>query len=198
MSMQDRIAAVTSVVFSPFLVLIPTVLVIAQKSADVGQKRFLWILIVVTCFTILPALFIFVLFRMGYVSNLTLVSQEQRTVPIFFAIGTALAGVGALYAVSAPMELIWAGISYIANGAIFVAITQIWKISFHSGVAAGCITLLMFLVHVQLGWLLLWLPLIGWARVKRKRHTTVQTVVGALIAIITVSVVQLAKIGLRF
>ena len=45
--MQDRIAAAISVVFSPFLVPIATVLVVAQSYATTGHQAFLWILIVI-------------------------------------------------------------------------------------------------------------------------------------------------------
>ena len=73
---------------------------------------------------------------------------------------------------------------------IFGAITQVWKISFHTGVFTGCVTVLVLILHdARFAWLFLLVPLIAWARVRRKRHTLVQTVVGALIALINTVVV---------
>ena len=197
--MQNRIAAATSVVFSPFLVPIATILIIAQNYATTGHQTLLWIVIVITFFSILPVFFIFILFRLGRVSSLNLAAKEQRTSPLLFAMGAAFIGVGILYLVGAPPEIIWVGIAYVVNGVIFVAITQIWKISFHTGVTAGCITVLVLIVHVKFGWLFLLLPLIAWARVRRKRHTLVQTIVGVLIAVVsTVVVLQLSEgVGFR-
>ena len=71
-----------------------------------------------------------------------------------------------------------------------------WKISFHSSVATGCVTVLVMLVNPQLGWLFLLVPLIAWARVYRKRHTLLQTVVGAVLAVgNTALVLHLAQLG---
>ena len=136
-------------------------------------------------FSLLPVLFIFILFRLGRVSHLNLEIKEQRTLPLLFAIGAACIGVGIFYGIGAPREIIWAGIAYIANGLIFGVITQFWKISFHTGVFTGCVTVLALILHdARFAWLYLLAPLIAWARVRRKRHTLVQTVVGAFIAIV--------------
>ena len=52
------------------------------------------------------------------------------------------------------------------------------------------------LVNPQFGWLFLLIPLISWARVYRKRHTLLQTVVGAVLAIgNTVIVLYMAQLG---
>ena len=140
-------------------------------------------------FSLLPILFIFILFRLGRVSNLNLEVKEQRTLPLLFAIGAACIGLGIFYVIDAPRQIIWAGLAYIANGIIFGAITQLWKISFHTGVYTGCITVLVLILQARFAWLFLLVPLIAWARVRRKRHTLVQTVVGALIALINTVVV---------
>ena len=150
-------------------------------------------------FSLLPVFFIFILFRLGRVSNLNLEVKEQRTLPLLFVIGAACIGLGIFYVIGAPREIIWAGIAYIANGVIFGAITQVWKISFHTGVFTGCVTVLVLILHdARFAWLFLLVPLIAGARVRRKRHTLVQTVVGALIALInTVVVLRLCvEIGL--
>ena len=151
-------------------------------------------------FSLLPILFIFILFRLGRVSNLNLEVKEQRTLPLLFAIGAACIGLGIFYVIDAPRQIIWAGLAYIANGIIFGAITQFWKISFHTGVYTGCITVLVLILPARFAWLFAWLfllvPLIAWARVRRKRHTLVQTVVGALIALINTVVVLRLCVGI--
>ena len=152
-------------------------------------------------FSLLPVFFILILFRLGRVSHLNLEVKEQRTLPLLFAIGAACIGLGIFYIIGAPREIIWAGVAYISNGIIFGAITQVWKISFHTGVFTGCVTVLVLILHdAWFAWFFLLVPLIAWARVRRKRHTLIQTVVGALIALInTVVVLQLCvDIGLGF
>ncbi len=141
-------------------------------------------------FSLLPVFGIFLLFRLGRVNGLNLEVKEQRTLPLLFAIGAACIGLGIFYVIGAPKEIIWAGIAYITNGMVFGAITQVWKISFHTGVFTGCITVLVLILHdVKFAWLFLLVPLIAWARIRRKRHTLVQTIVGALIAFINTVIV---------
>lgn len=148
-------------------------------------------------FSLLPILFILFLFRLGRVSNLNLEVKEQRTLPLLFAIGAACIGLGIFYVIGTPREIIWAGIAYIANGVIFGAITQFWKISFHTGVYTGCITVLVLILHdARFGWLFLLVPLIAWARVRRKRHTLIQTIVGVLIALINTVVILRLCVGI--
>ena len=65
----------------------------------------------------------------------------------------------------------------------------------------SCVTVLVLILHdAWFAWLFLLVPLIAWARVRRKRHTLIQTVVGAVIALInTVVVLQFCvDIGLGF
>jgi membrane-associated phospholipid phosphatase len=131
------------------------------------------------------------------VSNLNLEVKEQRTLPLLFAIGAACIGLGIFYVIDSPREIIWAGLAYIANGIIFGAITQFWKISFHTGVYTGCITVLVLILNdPRFAWLFLLVPLIAWARIRRKRHTLIQTVVGTLIALINTVVVLRLCVGI--
>lgn len=189
MSILDKIAAATSIIFSPFLVPIATILLIVQRYADTGLEAFLWAAIIILFVSLIPIIFIFILFQLGRVDDLHLAVKEQRISPLFFSMISALIGAGILHFINAPQEIIWAAIAYVVNGVVFTAITPIWKISFHSGVSAGCVTVLIFLIHAKFGWLFLLIPLIGWARVHRKRHTPLQTAIGALLAVVSTSIV---------
>jgi len=190
--MLDRIAVVISVLFSPFLVPITSILLIVRIYAATIQHRLLWVLIVILFASVLPTLFILMLFRLGHLSDIRLTVREQRLKPLLFSLASALIGSGVLHLVHAPREIVWLCIAYAANGVVFTLITLLWKISFHSGVAAGCMTALMMLVSSQFAPLFLLLPLIAWARVHRKRHTVLQTVVAAPIAVAnTVAVLRL-------
>ena len=191
--MLNRIAVTISVLFSPFLLPIASILLIVRMSVATMQQGFLWMLIVILFASVLPMLFILVLFRLGQLSDVRLTVREQRARPLMFSLMSALVGSGILHILDAPPEIVWLCIAYAINGVVFTLITQAWKISFHSGVAAGCMTALTTLISIQFAWLFILLPLIGWARVHRKRHTFLQTIVAAPIAVANTAVVlQLA------
>ena len=172
----------TSVLFSPFLVPIATAAGVVYKHAD-PQNALRWLGIVVLFVTVLPALSIAVMVRFSKVSDLHLRNREDRFLPLCCTLISMIVGTLLLHRLGAAREIVWAGVAYITNSLIFSAITPLWKISFHSSVATGCVTVLVMLVNPLFGWLFLLVPLISWARVYRKRHTLLQTVVGALLAV---------------
>lgn len=190
-----RLAWCVSVVFSPFLVPIATAIGVVQKHAA-PEDLLRWLGIVVLFVTVLPALSIAVMVRFSKVSDLHLKNREERFLPLCCTLVSMIVGTFLLYQLGAAREIVWAGVAYVINSVIFFAITLTWKISFHSSVATGCVTVLVMLVNPQFGWLFLLIPVIAWARVYRKRHTLLQTVVGAVIAVgSTTLVLHLAKLG---
>ena len=190
-----QLAWCVSVVFSPFLVPIATAIGVVQKHAA-PEDLLQWLGIVVLFVTVLPAVSIAVMVRFSKVSDLHLKNREERFLPLCCTLVSMIVGTFLLHQLGAEREIVWAGVAYIINSFIFFAITLTWKISFHSSVATGCVTVLVMLVNPQFGWLFLLIPLIAWARVYRKRHTLLQTVVGAVIAVGNTSVVlHLAKLG---
>ena len=185
-----------SVLFSPFLVPIATAAGVVHKHAD-PQNALRWLAIIVLFVTVLPALSIAVMVRLSKVSDLHLQHREERLLPLCCTLISMIVGTVLLHRLGAAREIVWAGVAYITNSLIFSAITPLWKISFHSSVATGCVTVLVMLVNPLFGWLFLLVPLISWARVYRKRHTLLQTVVGAVLAVgntaIVLHIVQLGS-----
>ena len=191
--MLDRIAVAISIIFSPFLIPVPTILLLAWTYANSLQQATLWILVVTVFASVLPSIFILALVRSGRLSDLHLAVRKQRLAPLYLSLVSTLVGTVVLYQIDAPRQIVLPCIAYAINGVVFTAITHRWKISFHCGSAAGAITVLMLLVDAKIAWLSLLLPLIAWARVQRKRHTILQTAAAALIAVAgTVLVLQIS------
>ena len=191
--MLDRIAVTISVLFNPFLLPLASILLIVRMSVATTQQGLLWMVIVILFASVLPMLFILLLFRLGQLSDFRLTVREQRAKPLIFALVSALVGSGILHLLDVPREIVWLCIACVINGVVLTLITQVWKISFHSGVAAGCMTGLATLISSQFVYLFILLPFIAWARVHRKRHTYLQTIIAAPIAVASTAVVlQLA------
>ena len=191
--MLDRLAVTISVLFNPFLLPIASILLIVRASVSTMQQGLLWMVIVILFASVLPMLFILLLFRRGQLSDFRLTVREQRAKPLIFSLVSALVGIGILYFLDVPREIVWLCIACVINGLVLTLVTQVWKISFHSGVAAGCMTGLVALISSQFVCLFILLPFIAWARVHRKRHTYLQTIIAAPIAVASTAVVlQLA------
>lgn len=125
--------------------------------------------------------------KTGRIKNWDLTERRQRVVPILIEMTlTAIAGV---------LVVIW-GNSFLESVMVmllgwmvgFLLITLVWKISGH--VAANTLA-----VGLTLSWwggrawiLLLLIPLVAWARVKRGDHTAAQAAAGALWSALVLSV----------
>lgn len=187
--MLNRTAVAISIIFSPFLIPVPTISLLAWTYADSFQRGLLWVLVVTVFASVLPSIFILALVRSGRLSDLHLAVRKQRLAPLYFSLVSTLVGIIVLQSIDAPRQIVLPCIAYAINGVVFTAITHRWKISFHCGSAAGSVTVLILLVDAKFAWLSLLLPLIAWARVQRKRHTIFQTAAAALIAAVGIVLV---------
>lgn len=181
---RDCVALGTSIIFSPFVVPIVTAIFVINKHAETNREILNWFVVVSIFVTVLPILAIIVLYRFSKVSNIHLHTKEERLIPLCFTLVSMIVGTIVLYKIGANNSIIWVCQAFIVNSVVFSIITPLWKISFHTSVATGCIMVLMLLVNINLIWLFVLLPLIAWARVYRERHTPLQTVMGTLLAVV--------------
>jgi membrane-associated phospholipid phosphatase len=183
-SITSRLASLLSILFSPFLVPVAAILFLVRVYAQTWGQFALWTAITVLFFNIIPFSYIYSKVKQGKLTDIHIVIREQRILPLLFAQISAIIGVFILSLLGAPKGLIHLGICYIVNGIVFIIITQWWKISLHSAVVAGCVTALAYIVTPKMAFLFFLIPIVAWARIQKKRHTLIQTLAGAIIAII--------------
>ncbi len=181
---RNNVALGTSIVFSPFIVPIVTAIFVILKHAETSRELLQWLVVISIFVTVLPIFVIILLYRFSKVSNIHLHAKEERLIPLCFTMVSMIVGTYVLYKIGANKSIIWVCQAFIVNSVVFSIITPLWKISFHTSVATGCIMVLTLLVNLNLVWLFLLMPLIAWARVYRERHTPLQTVAGTLLAIV--------------
>lgn len=187
--MLNRLAAITSLILSPFLVPIASTFIVVRTYAENSEQFALWTAISVAFSTGLPFVLILVMVRLGMLSGMHIAIREQRPGILLFGLGCALCGTGILHQIGAPKAIVWLGITYAINGVVFLVLTQMWKISFHTGVTAGCVTALTLMVNSNFAWFFLLLLPIAWARIYRKRHTFIQAIAGGGLAVIVTKLV---------
>ncbi|WP_067508391.1 phosphoesterase PA-phosphatase [Actinoplanes sp. TFC3] len=119
--------------------------------------------------------------RQGRLTNHHIPEREHRRLPLLFGIASLAVGLLALLALGAPREVL----ALLAAGGVgllvYAAVTHWWKMSIHSGVAAGTAATL---VAVYGAVALVAVPVVGvvcWARVRVSAHTPAQVVVGAAV-----------------
>lgn len=182
LSLAGGFALFISMAGSPFLTPLYTVGIVVGKLADDRQQFLVWASLI-SVFLIGVALGYVVVQRVrGKISDFHVSQQSQRHMPFLVAVCSSIVGAGVLWWLEAPWTLIALASSFVIQGIVFAALTRYRKISMHVAVMASCITALVLLW----GWvavpLIGFLPLQGWARVYRGRHTLGQVVAGALLA----------------
>jgi len=181
---KSRLALSLSILFSPFIVPTAAILLLVRVYAQTWGQFALWTCISVLFVNVLPFLYTYTSVKLGKLTDIHVVIREQRKLPFLFALLSALVGIFILHLLGAAKGLIQLGICYIANVIVFLIISLFWKISLHCGVLAGCVTALAYIVTPKMALLFLLIPLVAWARIQRKRHTLIQTLAGAIIAVI--------------
>ena len=195
---NSRIAAtahIISDIFSPLMIPTYTTAIVLWytilRFLPIGIK--LWALAGTLFITaIVPALVIFILLRMGKVSDMSISNKSQRTLPYCASIACYIGAGCFMSSMQAPSWLVAFFYGAAIVSLLSLVITHWWKISAHTGgvggMAAACYWLAL---HNLLAWPLLWISLsfaivgaVAWARIYLSHHTPLQVLAGASMAFI--------------
>lgn len=180
----ERLARVVSIVGAPPVMVLPLVVLAAWHSETGGRSLGAAAVTLTATTVLLPCLFVYVAYRAGYVTSPDLPRQSERLQPSVFAAVCAVGAYPLLRYVDAPTAFLLLGAALALQLIILAVVTIWWKISYHAATTAG-------LAIFALAWdgLAAALPfvgvalVIGWARVRLRRHTVAQVVAGWLSAI---------------
>jgi hypothetical protein len=170
-------AFIISAVSSPFVVTAVTVTLVVLILRPTLHQLLLWAGIAVLFGAVLPFCFVFVLWRMGKITDPHVRRREQRAWPFVVALASGAVGVGLLRAVGAPRPLLALGVVYVVVGLALALVSLYWKISVHSGVLTAAIVALALVGYPQALYALALVPLVLWARFYRGKHTVLQGLV---------------------
>lgn len=184
-SLINRAAKIISYIFDGSFISIPIILIICLMVIDNKVEAISWAFICLLFGTVIPYLYICFLFRKKEIKDMHIPTREDRTKPLLLSCASYAACLGVLYVLDAPLFLKSLFMVIAASTIIYTIITYFWKISLHS----SWITFIVITFNILFGrWMLLMVPLIpvvGWARVRIKKHTVNQVLFGAGISGLT-------------
>lgn len=189
---MDKTARIISAIFSPLLiptyaivtVFYTTILFVVTPATKLGVIGMTFI---ITC--LIPALLIYLLYKLKVVSDTGLNNRRERLVPYGLAVCSYLAMAFYLNAIHSPMWLTM----FMAGAAIATVVAAVvslyWKISAHATAMGGFLAFVFLLMYFQLNvanirWLM-YLAIVVWglvctSRVGLERHTLAQVLAGTL------------------
>ncbi len=175
------IARWVSRMFSPPLLI---VLGLGLAAAAIGSaSAWLWAGFYTLLAVLLPVLYIVWKVRQGEITDFHIKLREQRLRPMLVMLVLSTMGWLVMLASSAPYPLIVFAGAGVIQVAFLLIVTQRWKISGHSTAAAGFSIFIFALFGLPAAPVLLLIPLIAWARIRRNRHELAQTIAGSLAGI---------------
>ncbi len=192
--MKDKLAAWLSILLDSSVLAVP--IFIGAAWADTGAllSALAWAALALLFADGVPLTYIALGRRFGWVSGFDLPRRKERAPFIAVNLVGNLLGFFLLRSLNAPASLSALLLVYVALGITMMTISSFWKISLHAGGVGGFASFLTWMFGPVWALAFLALPLIGWARVYRKRHNWAQVAVGGAVgASVTWIVLALAS-----
>lgn len=177
----QRVARLVTELLAPAPIAAALLLAVAWRSAPTLPQRLAWGLVAVLFGSLVPMLYVLGGVRRGKLTDHHLRIREQRPLPLLVGMACVLVGLGPMLAWGAPRDLVALVASMFAGLVVSLLVTLVWKMSLHTGVAAGSLVILVLVFGSAAVALVPVVALIGWARIRLGDHSLTQVAVGAVV-----------------
>ncbi len=179
---RRQIADLTSNILNPFVVSLVIILFLSFESTSTTPDALRWALILIAV-SILPIFLLMVyLVRRGRLDRFFTGVRRQRTMVYLLAVAWAIIAGVIILCLGAPLVLRATFVAGLSAVIVFTCINLFWKISLHIAFIAASVAVLAIL-YWPIGMVsLVFLPLMGWARIEAGHHSMAQVATGAVLA----------------
>jgi hypothetical protein len=181
--MTTSLAQVISFIFNPVMLLVFVPLLLVYKTTGHILLAFAW-----TVYTMifLVAMTFFVIYGVHkkFFTDMDVSKRTQR--PLLFTVGLVLTIIylWGLNFLNGPKILMIVTVGFIVGVLILALINTRLKVSFHVTTVSALLFTMAIVYQGYYYLTLLLIPTVAWARLKIKRHTLPETIVGACLGII--------------
>ncbi len=181
----NKFAKIVSYIFDGSYISIPAYFILNLYMLKTYKEILLWTFLCILFGSLIPFIFILILYKKKKINDLHVPKREERIKPTLVTLVSYMLGFFVFYIFKSPVYLKAMFFGSFLTAIVLILITYFWKISFHT----SWITFFSITYYVIFGkWALFFIaliPLVGWARVKIKRHTIAQVICGSAVTIIT-------------
>ncbi len=183
---MNKFAITISYISDGSFISVPIFLIVCLMAVDNKIEAINWAFLCFLFGTVVPYLYIWFLYKKKKINDMHISEKEDRIKPLVVACISYIIFFIILYVLEGPLFLKSIFAVIIVSTIILTIITYFWKICLH----ASGITIMVITFNILFGkWMLLMIPLIpliGWARVRIKKHTVNQVILGTgITAIVT-------------
>ncbi len=185
---------IIGIVLHPILLAIPGVfLIVFSSTASINESLYWTFLSLI--FSGFISLFVILGVKMKFFNNLDVSNRRQRVFLYPFAIAIILLFAFVVNMQNGPQSLITSSLLFTVALLVLDIINRKVKASIHVAAVSAIVTGVILMYGGFFYLLFLLIPISAWARIKQKRHTPTETIVGAIcgvtLTILGIFVVQL-------
>jgi hypothetical protein len=183
---ETVLARFISNLLSPPAVGLLTAIAFIVYTVPQPQPVLVWLVWGLPLIIIPPLAYVVRLVRTGQLDDIHMPDRRSRLKPLAVMIGWGGTCMLLLYLWGAPLILIEVMLVTIAYLLVMSIVTLFWKISFHSSAITAAASIGIVVGDVTTGWsmaALILIPVIGWARIRLRRHTWRQVCAGCLVGL---------------
>ncbi|CAA9405241.1 MAG: hypothetical protein AVDCRST_MAG22-1499 [uncultured Rubrobacteraceae bacterium] len=177
--LPERIAHLVSAATRLPLLAVPLFMAVGLDAA--GAAGLLWASLCVSLTSGLSLLYLFYLNRSGKVRDPRSIPRAERVGPLRVVAALHTGAFALVYGLGGPAELSAALLSYTVATLLFAGLTPLINLSLHAAGVAGAAVCLLFVFGAWGIPASLLLPAVFWARLRLKRHTVAELVLGTLV-----------------
>jgi membrane-associated phospholipid phosphatase len=185
----DRPAALLTNLFAPAHLVIGLLLIVGVVSHPSPLRGLAWGASAALFVGVLPYAWVLHAVRRGRFPSRHIPDRIQRMLPLAVAAAAVVVGLLTLAILGAPRPLVALIFAMLAGLAVTAAVTRYWKISLHTGVAAGTATILTIVFGPALLATGVVVAAVGWSRIRLRDHTPPQVILGALVGAVVAALV---------
>jgi membrane-associated phospholipid phosphatase len=179
-----RTARLVTELLAPGLLLMAVTLAVGWHSTR-GFTGLVWGVATAFVCTGIPYAFVIWGVRQGHWTDHHITVRSQRKVPLLVTLGCVTVWITLLVLIpDAPREVLALVVSMLGGLAVTLAVTKWWKVSVHTAVVSGVVTIMILTYGVYMTAAVSVVVLTAWSRVVLRDHTPAQTVGGALLGMV--------------
>lgn len=186
---HPRLARLVTEILAPAPTVAVLLLLVAWHSAPTAADAVRWGILAALFASFVPFLYIVRGVRRGRLTDHHVRLREQRRLPLLVGIASVLIGLTLLALWGAPGDLVALVAAMAVGLSSSLLVTLFWKLSIHTAVVAGAITILVLVFGPTLLVLAPLVALVCWARVAVRDHTPAQTLAGVALGATVAAVV---------
>lgn len=173
-------AKLINFILHPVILIVPSVFFVIVVTGGNIETALLWSGIALS-FVLFITFYILIGIRVGFFTNFDVSNRKQR---IYLFPVILFAGVTFLFSLiifNGPRSLFFTLIYFLISVAILALVNLKIKASIHVGSITAATVSVVYFFGDKYFFLVLLIPIMAWARIKQKRHTLKETIVGFIL-----------------